>query len=478
MRPRPLLSIFFNDGSRELPSVFGRLSKSNLLPYLVGVVAGLLIFINLAVLFYMVHNNSYWNNSTDFGGYLKISKAVLIGDNPYIVKPDEYQLADKFYGAPYDQIHDMTPYPPLMAEVLIPYALVGGTIARYAWIVTLLAAFAGSLLLLMRGFGTRVPWHWCALAVGIGLSMHFIRFDIYHGQINIVLLFLLVFGLWLYKKENKVWAGIVLSLVFLVKPFYGILVLYFLWRREYKLAIISAISSVILLVAAFLPLLPKNGFKAVVDWLQSSSYYGTLPRTAMPDNQGLHGLLARLFSDNLFTNPWVASDLVLNLVRGGIIILLIGLFMVAVPFKPLSKRETTFFPQWFLVEIGFLLGLQLAYGPMTEQDHLLLLIPGLVGVLLVFYKKYITRDVSLNLWFWVAGGWILFILLQASPVRVSFGLPSDSDWYKISGLQILLTAPVALELLALSLVTGLVLFRIRRNSTPVPEITPPDPRSN
>ncbi|NTU84884.1 MAG: hypothetical protein HGA45_36890 [Chloroflexales bacterium] len=113
-------------------------------------------------------------------------------------------------------------------------------------------------------------------------------------------------------------------------------------------------------------------------------------------------------------------------------------------------------------EVGLFLGLSMAIGPLTEASHLLLLIPGLAGVLWMA-MKYVTHQHKISaIWRWVIGAWALFFITCAIPVNVKLGLPSPFAWTPLTGASILLTGTTGFFLLGINLLLAEALRRERK----------------
>lgn len=245
----------------------------------------------------------------------------------------------------------------------------------------------------------RVAWPWVALIITFAGSTYMVRDDLYHGETNYLLLFLLTLGLWLHSQGRTTASGVNWGLIFIVKPFVGLLVPYLLWRRQWRTALAAICTSGTLMVLSFVPTLP-TGLATVRGWVQVSGYYSSAAYSSRPDNIALHGFILRLFSANDFTAPWLNSGLLVTTLSFGALIVLLLAFFAAVPGKKLLTAPDSERAALLLAEVGLVVALGMAYGPLTEGDHLQLLLPGLVGVLLIARRRVL--DGSPLRWRWVA----------------------------------------------------------------------------
>jgi alpha-1,2-mannosyltransferase len=420
----------------------------------------LLIGLDGIAIYRAIQGNPYpnWKTTTDFGSYLRASAAYADGKDLYAYEPCPCNL---FYGT--QEIHDQYPYPPFFAALLAPLTYAGDIAARYVWLFINLGCIAGGLILLLRGFGTQVRWPWIALAFGVICLSRIGRSDLYHGQVNFLLMFLLTLGLWFYSKGRQTTAGIVLGVAFVIKPFLGIILLYFLWRRQWRTACASALTGAVLLGLSFAPFLIRDGSTSIIQsWLATSAYYSSGQVAARPDNYSLNGLLLRLFSSNYFTTPWLENSLLLRILSISLIVFLLTTCASALPPKDAWQAALRANPALLLVEVGLLLGLTMTYGPMTERDHFFMLVPAFVGVLLLAKQRLTTQSSHRQLWWWVTAAWAFFFALQASPIKLNLGGESSETWSRLAGPAILLTGQVGLLLLIMTVLLAYVLRRERK----------------
>jgi hypothetical protein len=427
----------------------------------IAILSSLLILADSFAIYRAVKGNPYpyWKTNIDFAGYIEASKGVLLGKNIYEYTPCPCNL---LYGT--TEIHDQYPYPPFFAELLIPIVLLGDVSARYIWLLASAACVVGAIVLLLRGFDYKISWPWIMLVIGVVGASHIIRNDLYHGQVNLLLVFLITLGLYLATQERKVLAGIVLGIPIVIKPFLGVLFLYFLWRREWKTAGSIALTSGGLLILSFTPLILSIGFPAVQNWMEISAYYSSHAIAARPDNYSFNGLLLRLFSANFFTKPLLESNMLLNVLSIGIIGASLVTFVLAAPAKRRASSHGPVAPSLVLGEVGLLMSLSMMFGPMTEQDHLLMLAPGLVGVIFLVSHYQHTPSTYRKLWYGVATVWVCFFALLLAPIPIRYGLPASNEWVRLEGLTILLTGRIALMLLILTSFLAIALWKQQRKA--------------
>jgi hypothetical protein len=146
---------------------------------------------------------------------------------------------------PYGKGH-WFPNPPIVLIALSPFSAVNPTVAAVLWVVLKLAAILVSLWLFMvvMGVGGRgVPIGVMLLATLCGLRP--IIGDIQHGNLNLFVL-VQIAAVWaLFVRGRHGWAGVLLALAIATKVTPALLLVYFLYKRCWKLVGWSVIGLVL-----------------------------------------------------------------------------------------------------------------------------------------------------------------------------------------------------------------------------------------
>ncbi|MCA9873446.1 MAG: DUF2029 domain-containing protein [Anaerolineales bacterium] len=217
--------------------------------------------------------------------------AQLLRDGQPIYDPVLQDNAGIALGFAPDQVYYV--YPSVLAHLLLPLSRVSiETAARY-WNGLNLVLLVGSLALLTRSFalrqrlGRHYPWLIIlfALAAPVFSALRI-------GQANIWLLFLLAAMVYFYRDGRLGLAGSALALATVIKIFPAALLLWFLWRREYR--VLVAFGGTWVAVLGLNALILAAGGR---DWLLDWHYFTrVLPQVGPPrqrDNQALAGFLSR-----------------------------------------------------------------------------------------------------------------------------------------------------------------------------------------
>ncbi len=192
------------------------------------------------------------------------------------------------------------PNPPIMALILWPLTELPPVVGALSWFylkvgMTLLA-FHWVFRLVERPTFAFPPW---AKVLTIALSLRPILSDLSHGNVNILILFLIVATLYAFHRGYDVLAGILLALAIACKLTPALLVGYFLWKGAWR-----TLFGTLLGLALFLVILPSSLLGFTYNWQLLTSWVQVMVLPYLVDNvitsehhnQSLPGLLTRLLS--------------------------------------------------------------------------------------------------------------------------------------------------------------------------------------
>jgi hypothetical protein len=433
-------------------------------------VAGILLCLigGQAVLNSLVANPSYPDHvvvdlylQTDFDIYMRA--AENLSANPY--RPELGTGFDR-YG-----------YPPLLADVLAALKLLLGPVLLGAlWPALCAASIVGAVVLLGRGFGARLGYHWIALAVGIVLIGRVVRSDIIHGQINVMVLLLLATGLLLRSQNRVIAASIAFAVMMSLKPFMGAVMIYFALRADWRMVRWGLGMGAAVFVTSFLPTLPSM-IEAALGWREATQYFTSPPFVTKPDNQSAYGMLLRMFTDTPFSTPWVNNPAFIPAFMALAIALAGALAIVGLY---LGKRgpddeeaRIAPAPALLLLECSMVLALAMFCGPLTEGNHMILVLAGLAGALIVGAERIKAKSAQSLLWLVAIAAWLLPALFVVFPKSLSFTYGLEVTWDDLSGLEILLSGRSAILLLFSGAATAIALWQERKTSLETAITKPP-----
>lgn len=392
---------------------------SSIIQRVVGIIGAVLMMVGIALALVKIARDPAWPSTVDLSLYLDAAQLFAQGQSPYVFNGSQDPFA----------------YPPLVAALVAAAGhLLGYGKLWIIWPCLSIGCLVGSMLLL-RNFGRVVPDEWLLFLTGILLCSRVVRSDLYHGQINLLLLFVTLLGLRSFLKFDDVRGAIAWAFVIVCKPFMGVLIFYLICRRSWRAAVLTASIAAVLFTGPFL--LISNPIEGVRGWLATSAFYTMLPAAARQDHQSFRSLAMRLFGENPYSVPWFDAPAIIPVVGFLAAAIAVGIFLVAIALlpDPTTRGEASDAGR-SLTEIGLTLGLALSCGPLMEGDHLILIWPALYGALLSARQSPIGGS-ALRRWRLAAVTWSLAFCAFALPVTVP--LIVTPDWPVLQGPAILLS---------------------------------------
>ena len=312
---------------------------------------------------------------TDLAAYRAAARALATGQPLYadalIWREVGYTIADPrpvpTDGPPYV-------YPPLLAFVMLPIVALG-ELTRLTWYAIIFVAGIGTAFalapLLLGRPGPRVlaaPAGALALAALVLLYQP-TRRVLYFAQVDTVTLFCLALGLVAFAARRDVRAGLVVALAIAIKPFLGLVLLYFVWKRAYRAAVVGAAASGILVLGPLLALGPDT----VRDYLAVGAYWSGPTFAATILNQSPYGVALRTFTTTAMGPPLVEAPGLVGIVRLAFALAALAAFVLAVP----RTRERA--PGVLAIEYGLALAAMLLISPLSEDIHFVYALPALLA---------------------------------------------------------------------------------------------------
>lgn len=243
----------------------------------IGVVVGLAAAVVTALLWYGNRHDFY-----DLKIYLNAMRWWAEGNPLYdYVQPDVVQGELYFT------------YPPFTALLLRPFAALSDVATATVFTVGSLLAVVVTTVWLVTPIARRrgLPRWWLAgLAVPLVVLIEPTRETIFLGQINMLLVVLILADLLFAVPQRSRWAGVGIGLATAIKLFPGIFIVYLLVTRRWRAALVSCVAAAgaTLLAAA---VLPAESWRFWTQELWSTDRVG---RSDYTGNQSLQGLLGRL----------------------------------------------------------------------------------------------------------------------------------------------------------------------------------------
>lgn len=141
------------------------------------------------------------------------------------------------------------PTPTFVLMCLVPLWKMGVVAAASVWAGLKIAGIAGVLWLLLRSIGPAgsvVPSG--VLALTLAFSLRALVSDLQHANVNIFVFVWLGLTWWAYVHRRDGWAGIFLALAIVTKVTPALALIYFAYKRAWRVCIFTAIGLVILVL--------------------------------------------------------------------------------------------------------------------------------------------------------------------------------------------------------------------------------------
>ncbi|MEU6139788.1 glycosyltransferase 87 family protein [Streptomyces sp. NPDC047081] len=181
-------------------------------------------------------------------------------------------------------------YPPFAAVSMLPMTFVGLRTAIALALLLNLAALALVLHYLTDGAWRRYGWYGCALGACVLALFEPLRDTFSFGQVNLLLLALVLTDAWLLRTGRERWAGVGIGLAAAIKltpaVFIGLLLIARRWRA-------AAVATLVTCAATGLAALVAPGASRFY-WTEALWDTNRVGRLDYVSNQSVQGILARL----------------------------------------------------------------------------------------------------------------------------------------------------------------------------------------
>jgi hypothetical protein len=388
-----------------------------------------------------------WPANTDFGLYKHAGDQLAAGASPYDFAPDQ-------------QFRYV--YPPLLADIVaVIDRCFSLKLVSILWPTAAALSLVGGIALALRGFGAKAPWGIVLLVAGVFMTGRATQSDLYHGQINQFILLLLVAGLFASNAGRWILAAFCWSVMIVFKPFLGMIVLYLLWKRRWRDALLTLGCSGVLFLASFAPT-GSAALQTIWEWMAASQFASSPAFAALPDNQSFYGMLLRITTPNPFVTPWVDAPAAPRLLLLALYALCVAVLVRFVP-RGRSALGATDDRLAELLEFQIPLALFMACGPLTEGSHMYFVFPAAAASTLIWgHRMMLQQGVNRTAWGLVALSWAACFVTVVSPVRLPLSFISEHSWELLKGPGVLLSGRFGFTLMLAAVASAWLLDRERR----------------
>lgn len=191
------------------------------------------------------------------------------------------------------------PYPTIAALLMLPTASMSAMSGGIWWQVAKGVSLAATLYFCLGLAGGSKPWRELGVVALLMLlaGARYITADLTHGNINLFVAVLAIGGIYAFVRGYDIAAGLLLALGTAIKVTPGLLIIYFAYKRQWKLTAWAAVGLVVFLVvvpvAAQGPAAARGQFANWWDqYVSPYLLHGEVFNTQI--NQSLPGVLYRL----------------------------------------------------------------------------------------------------------------------------------------------------------------------------------------
>jgi hypothetical protein len=238
----------------------------------------LLLVALIFVVFLLIYVFWVRKDMSDFSVCYQGGKRILSGETLYRTSDGHMQYK----------------YSPASAVFFSLFALLPKEMAKFIWYFSQLFLFYMVLLLCYEVLPYKLKRKGTVLIFSFLIVLKFLAREVELGQVNVLIIFLLVVSLLSLLRERQVEAGFCWGLSLLFKPYALVFFPYFLLKKRIK-ALVSGVGVVV--AGLFLPAL-FYGFRGNIvvlkEWQQTLSL-STPPLLNVYDNASLHAFFMRIF---------------------------------------------------------------------------------------------------------------------------------------------------------------------------------------
>jgi hypothetical protein len=242
--------------------------------------------------------------------------------------------------------------PPFHVLLLLPFVPLGYDNARTAFLLLNHVLLFSSLAIILRASRAdwlRSPQLPFALLLVFTLEPIYVSLEL--GQVDSVILFLIAVSLWAYKSGRNIIVGLCLALAAMIKLSPALLIVYFLWKREFSILVSALVTALLVGTISWM----AAGHEAVL-------FFGTnilpalLKGSAFFQNQSLNGFFSRLFVDpalyySLQEFPSIPQARILSALAS-LALVVMGAFVTR---KRISRNSLRFDLEFSLIIVAMLL---------------------------------------------------------------------------------------------------------------------------
>jgi hypothetical protein len=260
-------------------------------------------------------------------------------------------------------------YAPFFALLMAPLSFLSHYAALTTWDVLNVVFLVVAVYAALRATGLRPGWGMLLLLSALSAVTLPVHREWDLGQTDVLLMALLCTALWSNAAGRRLLGGLLLGAACAVKPELLLLALLLLWRRDFRFALTTIGSAVVLGLAPFLLLGQQAWSNFWTAWGFWADEY-----VAFLHNESPKGVLARLFTVNPASHPLAVVPGAVTILWIVVAVLVVGLTVAVTSRHPLRRDSLS------LLEVGLAVEAIMLVSPLTERPYFLFLLIPLLGL--------------------------------------------------------------------------------------------------
>jgi alpha-1,2-mannosyltransferase len=344
----------------------------------------------------------------DFEAYYNGALAFRYKVPIYQTMVDFFNLGPGRYEGPLPFV-----YPPCLAIFLSPLAYLSFDTAAFVWLSINQCLFFSGVYLLFRTISRKYSPVEAVVMIFVFMNFTPMFVDYLVGQCNGILFFFIAAGLYCYRSNKPIYAGVAIALACAMKVIPMLLLVYALWKRQFKVFLAGSLTLGLIFGYCLLFFDIR-----LLTWYIKFMMNQTL-LNAFHDNHSLTGFFSRLLTHSIwvkgiFDSPTAAS---MCIILSSLLVL--GVFLFSTRKKTQAKDPATL-REYALAVITMLLLSKMA----TTLYLVMLLLP--LGIMV---KDMMDHAMS--------GKWLFFLIPAYAILAFWYPLPAGK-FLKMDNYSVLL----------------------------------------
>jgi hypothetical protein len=350
----------------------------------------------------------------DFSINLTAAHALRDGDNPYgtTTLAERAERLGSPTGLVYGQLFTSYIQPPTSAIAITPLTVLDWRKATRAWLLLNHVFLGAAVYLTLSTVRPAMALRWVVVGTAVILALFSQIYGSFAlGQVDALQVFLLSLGLWSYVKRKDAVCGASIALAAAIKLLPALLLLYFLWRRDYRVVMWGAGVGLALLLGSLAYAGPDTYETYLTETVPALSKGST-----HYSNAGFGGLIARAHTPSFYRGlpemiylDEVASNTGARLASYGVIAVGLAAIVFFARRRDGGAGEAPRDVESVLPQYYFVVAVGLLISSVTWEFYVVWLLPAFLAVFLA--PERFLPAASMRRWL-LAGFAVAFVALN------------------------------------------------------------------